>query len=360
MNTIYIIIVLAAVGVISLILYFALRPAGAKRSVDSLYSEGLRLLLEGKLSEAAEVLKEVVKRDTGYVDAYIKLGDIYRERGNQRQALKIHQTLTVRRSLYPGQKLDINYSLLQDYLALNDPEKALRYADKMLDIDKKNIKALHAKLDIHKQMNRWEDAGEILKSIQKYDGKENPAELAMYKVQEGLRLEQQNEGHEARIRYRRALKIDLNCCAALYYLGISYEKEGRIEEAIEQWEAFGEQCPDLLSLVAEKMEQRLFELGNFSEIERFYTNLLKTHPENIEAAAGLASFYEKKGDVQSAIRSLEGALEKEPDSFRARLLLVKNYSANNQNTQVEKQINAMLKELSREQSVKAKDLFVLL
>ena len=357
MNTITIIIVLAAVGVLSLILYFALRPSGTKRTVDSLYSEGLRLLLEGELQAAGEKLKAVVKRDTGYVDAYIKLGDIFRERGNPRQALKVHQTLTVRRNLYPGQQLDIRYSLLRDHLALNDTEKALQYADRMLEINKKSIKALQAKLDIYKQQHRWEAAGEILMDIQKYDGKEDPRELALYKVQEGRKLQEQGEGREARIRYRRALKVDPGCCAALYYLGVSYDKEGRIEEAVEQWEAFGEACPDLLYLVSEKMEQRLFELGNFNEIEQFYTRLLKKHPENIEAAEGLAGFYEKKGDVQAAIRSLEEAVDKEPGSLRARLLLAKNYNTKSQNDQVEKQLDTVLKELSRQQSVRANDIF---
>ncbi|MBS1272533.1 MAG: Lipopolysaccharide assembly protein B [Candidatus Marinimicrobia bacterium] len=346
MEPLYIIIALAVLSIVSLALYFLLRPTAPKKTTESLYSDGLRLLLEGDLEAAADKLKQVVRRDTNHIDAYIKLGDIFRENNQHSQALKVHQSLTVRRNLSQGQQLDIFHSLIHDFRELQQYEKALQYADKMLDIDKKNVKGHEAKLEIYRETNRWEEAAEVLKSIQKITGEEQGKTLALYRVEEGRKLEKAGGAKDGRIQYRKALKTDPKCCAAYYYLGNSYDAEGRSEEAIENWEKFGEICPDSLFLVSENIEQRLFELGNFSEVERYYRRLLESHPDNIEAAVGIASFYDKKGETESAIRSIENALDKAPDSLRARIVLTKMYNKDKSHSAIEDQLDQMLQIVS--------------
>ncbi len=339
----YIVSILAAIGVVSLILYFVLnRKETSHSTVQSLYSDGLRHLLEGNLKTAVDELKEVVRRDTGHIDAYVKLGDIFRKNGQFEQALKIHQSLTVRKNLSLGQQLDIYHSIVRDLRELGQYQQALKYADKMLGLDRTNLKAMRAKLDVYRLTDRWEDAAEILTQIQKSTGKENSTELALYKVQEGKRVENKGAAKDARILYRKALKIDPDCCPAFLYLGDSYDEEGRTEEAIENWETFGKKCPDLLYLVSEQLEQRLFELGNFSEIERFYRQILEKYPDSIEASVGIASFYDKKGETEAAIRSLEDVVDKAPDSLRARAQLTRLYNKQRDTKNVEQQLEVLL------------------
>jgi len=355
MNITLIIILLAVFGLISLILFFTLRSGTTPKTTESLYSDGLQLLLDGDLTAAADKLKAVVRKDTNHVDAYIKLGDIFRENAQYTQALKVHQSLTVRRNLFPGQRIDIYLSLVRDYEALGEYEKALQTAEKILETDKKNIKGLNAELRIYQAMDHWDAAVETLKTIQKLTNAENQALVALYRVQEGLILEEKGEAREGRIRYRKALKIDPRCCAALYYLGNSYDREERVEEAVENWEKFGEICPELLYLVSEKIEQHMFELGNFGEIERYYRRLLESNPANIEAAAGIASFYDKKGQTDNAILAIENAMGENPDSVRARLLLSKLYNKKKAHDKLEEQLDAILSDISQQQTFRCEE-----
>ncbi|MCF7804867.1 MAG: tetratricopeptide repeat protein [Candidatus Marinimicrobia bacterium] len=343
MEITYIIIGLAALSILSLILYFIFRPSSPKRTTESLYSDGLRLLLEGDLKAASEKLKEVVRRDTGHIDAYIKLGDIFRENGQYDQALKVHQSLTVRRNLTPGQQVDIYLSMVYDHRELNAYEKALEFADKILTIDKKNLKGLNAKLEIYRENDLWDNAVDVLKAIEKYSGEDQSKAIATYRVAEGQLLEETGEAREGRIRYRKALKLDPECCPAFICLGNSYDEENRIEEAVDNWQKFGELCPDLLFLVSGRIEQRLFELGNFSEVERYYRRLLDKYPDNIEAAVGIATFYEKKGENQNAIRAIENALDKSPDSLRARIVLTRLYNQGENRDGVAEQLEEMFR-----------------
>ena len=343
----YVISILAAIGVLSLILYFILnRKETSESTVQTLYSDGLRHLLEGNLKAAADNLREVVRRDTSHVDAYIKLGDIFRENGQIEQALKIHQSLTIRKNLSTGQQMEVFHSIVQDLQTLGQYNQALKFADKMLDLNRRSLKAMRAKLEIYRLTDRWEDAAEILTQIQKITGKENPTELALYKVQEGKRVEKAGAAKDARILYRKALKIDPDCCPAFLYLGDSYDEENRTDEAIENWEIFGEKCPDLLYLVSDQLEQRLFEQGNFSEIESYYRRILNKHPDSIEASIGIASFYDKKGEVDAAIRSLDDAVDKAPESLRARTQLIKLYNKQRDTQNVERQLESLLEHQS--------------
>ena len=355
MEPLYIIIALAVISVVSFGLYLLLRSRTPAKTTESLYSDGLRALLEGELHSAAEKMKEVVQRDTNHIDAYIKLGDIFRENGQFTQALKVHQSLTVRRNLSPGQKIDIFRSLIQDFQRLEEFEKALSYANRILDIDKKNIDGHRAKLDIYLASHQWERASEVLASLQKITGKDLSQTLALYKVEEGRQLEGNGEKREGRIRYRKALKIYEDCCAALYSLGNSYDEEDRTEEAVKYWEEFGKSCPELLYLVSEKLEQRLFQLGNFSEVERYYRRLLEKHPDNIEAATGIAAFYDKKGETKNAIRVMETALDKNPDSIRGRISLIRFYNKEKVHKSIDDQIDALHNYIARQQVYTCED-----
>ncbi len=68
-----------------------------KKDSHTLYTEALEALLQGDSDSAFEKLRELIREDTENVRAYLKLGDIFRQRGQAEQAIKIHRSLTFRR-----------------------------------------------------------------------------------------------------------------------------------------------------------------------------------------------------------------------------------------------------------------------
>ena len=110
-----------------------------KKSLSSPYTEALSALINGEKIKAMNKLREVVKHDTDNLDAYLKLGDIYREYGKYLQALRVHQSLTVRKGLTNYQKLSIWKSLLQDYRLLKEWDKAIKHSEMITELDKNNM-----------------------------------------------------------------------------------------------------------------------------------------------------------------------------------------------------------------------------
>jgi tetratricopeptide (TPR) repeat protein len=67
----------------------------------------------------------------------------------------------------------------------------------------------------------------------------------------------------------------------------------------------------------------LFDLGRFSEVEKFYERILEKDPSNLNALTKLANVLEEKGEHNNALNLVEDALSKNGSSVHARLMKLK-------------------------------------
>ena len=130
--------------VIALIVYFYYFSFRKKKipRINSLYTDALNAMVNGDLSNAIALLKQVVKQDSNHVRAYLQLGNILRKE-NPEQALKIHQSLTVRPNLSRDIQVDIHIALAEDYGFISNYKKAIEEAKLVLSIEKRNLWALN-------------------------------------------------------------------------------------------------------------------------------------------------------------------------------------------------------------------------
>lgn len=314
------IIIFPAAGL--LITLFFGRGKKTKRKEDSIpfYISALNRLIEGNIPEALKDLRETVKRDTENIDAYIKLGDIFREKGWIEKAIKVHRDLTVRTNLKPDQRLGIMKSLALDYEAAKDYDKSLAMVDEILKLDKNNPWAKQMQLKLYEVKGEWTKAFELLQKISK---KRDKKRLALYKVEEGLKLIKEGKEKEGRIRFRQALKWDSSCPPAYLYLGDSYMREGREERALKVWRGFIERVPYLSYLAFERLREVLFDIGSFNEMEDIYQSILQRDPGNTDAMFALVNIYDSKGEMEKAIDYCHQILEKDPNSIKAKQYLIK-------------------------------------
>jgi len=321
-STLIVVISIAALIILTafgLIFRRAKTIKGGKDSI-SFYITALNHLIEGNISQALKSLRETVRRDTENIDAYIKLGNIFREKGWVERAIKVHRDLTVRTNLKPDQRLEIMKSLALDYEAAKDYDKSLAMVEEVLKLHKDNLWAKEMQLRLYETKGEWAKAFELLQKMSK---KRDKGRLALYKVEEGLKLIKEGKEKEGRIRFRQALKWDNSCPPAYLYLGDSYMREGRKERALKVWKGFIEKVPHLSYLAFNRLREVLFDIGSFNEIEDIYKSILQRDPGNIDAMFALVNIYDSKGEIDKAIDYCYQILEKEPDSIKAKQYLVK-------------------------------------
>jgi lipopolysaccharide biosynthesis regulator YciM len=304
------------------ILYFIIHRRGQRdsdRPDQGDYIEGLKALLRDQHEQAFVKLKDTVSVDTNNVDAYIRLGDIFRERKQPEQALRVHRDLTFRKNLAQAEKMAILKALYYDFLEMEDESSAVKAIREILDQSPNDRFALETILRYVEKSGDWKEAALIRKKLDKLDGHASGRILALYKVFEGDDLNEKGDRHRARLFYKEAIHLDKNCLAAYVAIGDSYYNEGRLEDAINYWNKVIAQKPEDGQLVFERLKKGFFEIGRYGDYADALSNLLQVYPEHKTARLELAYFQEKKGNQDLARENYITAQDNNPDSMLVKL-----------------------------------------
>lgn len=302
-------VLLAVLLIVQLVRRSRRRRTGQGRSS---YVEALRHLVDGNEDLAYTRLVETVRVDTSNIDAYILLGDILRRRGNLERALKVHGDVTIRTDLSPSAHRMVLKSLAMDYMAarrLGAAERTLQELDRLARGDRWAQLRL---LEVYEAQQDWAAAFQLGRDLQdapSVDGER----LARYKVEQARELLSREEFHKARLLLKEALKFQEDCAAAYLMIGDSYYAEDRTEDAITWWEKLVDQVPERAGGVFKRLEDSLYELGDFGRMTRIYTRYLESNPKNPDAILAMADLLERKGELREAIDLLQHKRSQVPD-----------------------------------------------
>lgn len=294
-----------------------------KKDSHTLYTEALECLLQGETDDAFWKLRELVREDTENVRAYLKLGDIFRERSQTDQAVKIHQSLTFRRNLSVALKVDIYSSLAKDYAAAGRSDRAEENGNRVLKLDRKNRWALEFLIDICEKQKRWEGASKYLRRFEKATKEQDPRRHAHYQLMQGRGREEDGILKEAKAFYQKAANLDDTFADPHLYLGNLAEREGDKSAAVEDWKRFAEKSAGAGKQVYGRLEKALFELGRFGEMEEFYRDLSEHDSSNMDAFSGLINVLAAKGEFDRAIALVDDIVSRNGQSVRIRLARLK-------------------------------------
>lgn len=331
-------ILVIAIGT-SLFFYYKKKPL-IKNNSNKLYTEALNMLVRGDSQNAIRLLRDVVKQDTNHLDAYLQLGDILREEGNSQNAIKIHQSLTVRPGLDDKLQIQIHQSLAKDYLSLNEISLAKKEAEMILNIDKKEFWATEFLLDLAEKSHDWAQAAHLIKTLDSNNS--DITRLARFKVYEGMGKFENDDRKGAEQCFNKAIEIAPNFGLPHLYLGNLFSENRNLVKALEHWEQYALLDLKNGSSIYSKIESALFDLGRFSEVEKFYQRALKNNPRNLDALAKIANVLEEKGERQKALDLVEDALTQYEDSIKLRLMKLKLSIQYSSPPQLSQQIDKMI------------------
>ena len=331
-------ILVIAIGT-SLFFYYKKKPL-IKTNSNKLYTEALNMLVRGDSQNAIRLLRDVVKQDTNHLDAYLQLGDILREEGNSQNAIKIHQSLTVRPGLDDKLQIQIHQSLAKDYLSLNEISLAKKEAEMILNIDKKEFWATEFLLDLAEKSHDWAQAANLIKTLD--NNNSDITRLARFKVYEGMGKFENDDRKDAEQCFNKAIEIAPNFGLPHLYLGNLFSENRNLIKALEHWEQYALLDLKNGSSIYSKIESALFDLGRFSEVEKFYQRALKNNPRNLDALAKIANVLEEKGERQKALDLVEDALSQHQDSIKLRLMKLKLSIQYSSPPQLSQQIDKMI------------------
>ena len=93
------------------------------------------------------------------------------------------------------------------------------------------------------------------------------------------------------------------------------------------------------------MESALFDLGRYSEVEKFYRKVLEKDSTNIVGSLRLANVLNEKGEDQAAIKLIEGLINIGSANISILLMKLKLSLSIQTPTELGHQIDAILNQL---------------
>ena len=319
----FIIIFILIIFVLSTIFYFFYYlKVPPKTKSDDLYTKGLNFLLKGDDKGALELFRQVVKQNSNHINAYLQLGNILRKE-NAEQAVKIHQSLTVRFNLPISTQVDIHQALALDYQEMKRLDLAKFEAEQVLRLENNNIWGFEFLLDIAEKTENWDMASQLTKKFKKYISRRNKKELSRFDIYQGLKLKKDGKVDEALSFFRKAIKHCPDNGLPFKYIGDIYESSRDLVKAVENWELFALKDQANSYKVFKKIELALFDLGRYSEVENFYRRILENNSNSIEAVIRLANVLEEKGENQAAISLIEEMSKVNNGDIRSELMKLK-------------------------------------
>jgi lipopolysaccharide biosynthesis regulator YciM len=284
------------------------------------YRAALGHLTTNDVDAALDNLRRTVQSPHAPPDAYIKLGDLLRTRGEPMAALRVHQGLTVRQDLQPAERQATLRALVEDHRALGQHAEALKVLEQ-LAAQRRDTGVLRELARQSVLAGDADGAATVLREAQRLDPSLGRGEIAAFLAAAAEQFLQRDRPADAKRLLQQALQSDDNAPLALELSGDLAAAAGDHESALYYWQklVFAGAPPD--SGVHEKLEQVYFETGRFGDLERVYAQVLDKHPRDLGTLLAAARIAIKKGEADDAERLLRAALDTAPGSRPAFELL---------------------------------------
>jgi lipopolysaccharide biosynthesis regulator YciM len=124
------------------------------RQVPAGFFRGLDALVEDKTDIAAQALSEVVRQQPSALELQLTLGKLYRKRGENDRAIRLHQLLLESADLPLEQRDAMRFELAQDFRKAGLVDRAEEILLKLLD-GNMGLSARRQLLDIYQQDRDW-------------------------------------------------------------------------------------------------------------------------------------------------------------------------------------------------------------
>ncbi len=140
----------------------------------------VNFLLSNQQDKAVDLFLDMLKEDTGTVEAHLTLGNLFRSRGEVDRAIRIHQTLMESASLTYEQRLLAVQQLGRDYMAAGLYDRAEDMFTQLVDETDFRIGALQQLLQIYQATSDWQKAIDTAERLVKLGKDKQRVEIAHF------------------------------------------------------------------------------------------------------------------------------------------------------------------------------------
>ncbi|MHB5984015.1 lipopolysaccharide assembly protein LapB [Klebsiella pneumoniae] len=275
------------------------------------YVAGVNFLLSNQQDKAVDLFLDMLKEDTGTVEAHLTLGNLFRSRGEVDRAIRIHQSLMESASLTYDQRLLAVQQLGRDYMAAGLYDRAEDMFKQLVDETDFRLGALQQLLQIYQATSDWQSAIEVAERLVKLGKEKHRGEIANFWCELALQQMAANDLDKAMALLRKGAGADRNSARVSIMMGRVWMEKGDYAKAVESLERVIDQDKELVGETLEMLQTCYQQLGKTDEWEVFLRRCVE---ENAGATAELmlAQILEQREGVEAAQNYVTRQLERHP------------------------------------------------
>jgi lipopolysaccharide biosynthesis regulator YciM len=193
------------------------------------YVAGVNFLLSNQQDKAVDLFLEMLKEDSGTVEAHLTLGNLFRSRGEVDRAIRIHQALMESASLSYEQRLLAVQQLGRDYMAAGLYDRAEDMFKQLTDETDFRVGALQQLLLIHQATSDWQQAIEVAERLVKLGKEKQKGEIAHFYCDRAMSLLKKGESAD-----RNSARISIMMGRILMEKGDYAKAVGHLQRVLDQ------------------------------------------------------------------------------------------------------------------------------
>jgi len=275
------------------------------------YVTGVNFLLSNQQDKAVDLFLDMLKEDSGTVEAHLTLGNLFRSRGEVDRAIRIHQALMESASLTYDQRLLAIQQLGRDYMAAGFYDRAEQMFGQLVDETDFRISALQQLLIIHQATSDWPNAIEVAERLVKLGKDRLKMEIAHFYCELALQAISSDDLDRAMGLLKKGESADRDSARVSIMMGRIHMAKGEYAKAVGHLQRVIEQDKELGSETLEMLEgcyQHLCQPGAWADY------LKRCVEENTGAAAELylAGILDREEGAEVAQTYITRQLQRHP------------------------------------------------
>ena len=248
------------------------------------YVTGVNFLLSNQQDKAVDLFLDMLKEDSGTVEAHLTLGNLFRSRGEVDRAIRIHQSLMESASLTYDQRLLAIQQLGRDYMVAGMYDRAEDMFAQLIDETDFRIGALQQLLLIHQATSDWQKAIDVAERLVKLGKDGQKMEIAHFYCELALQAMASDDLDRAMSLLHKAEAADRQSARVSIMMGRILMAQGEMAKAVNHLQRVIEQDKELVSETLEMLESCFQRLN---QPQAWADYLKRCVEENTGAAAEL-------------------------------------------------------------------------
>ncbi len=312
-------------------------------NLDAAYYKGLNYLLNEQTDKAIDVFIKMLEVGNETVDTHIAFGNLYRQRGEVDEAIKIHQNVIHNEQIEEQKRQQAVYELATDFMRAGLFDRAENLFLELIEQQAYVKKALKQLLSLYQKEKEWEKAIEISLRMLSFPDQGIREKVAHYYCELAELKYQNKQVDSALLLLKNALQYDEKCARASLIQGNILQQIKQYEKAIIAFKAIEKQNPDFLYETLEPLCQCYRQLGRTEEMVEYlrfivakcdgitptllYAKWLQQEKGKRVAANFIAEYLRKRPSLRGLDRLIELSMEMVSETERENLLLLKELTS---------------------------------